>query len=252
MPAIYCDGVSVEYKKVKSRRSALLGGHVGLRGLLRRKESFWALNNVSFSVEEGEVLGIIGRNGAGKSTLLKVLSGVLVPDSGEVRIKGRVCALLSLGAGFVPDLSGRDNIFLSAMYMGMTKSEIERKYYEIVEFSELGEFIDTPIRYYSSGMKTRLGFAVAVHLDPDILVLDEVISAGDMRFQQKATMKMQCLIRSAKAIVITSHDMDLISNICDKAIWLENGRIYQEGRADIVVDKYRQEQLTTSVGASNK
>ncbi len=204
----------------------------------RKKQKFWALKDISFNVKDGEILGVIGHNGAGKSTLLKMLTGVLPGDSGSVTTNGTVTALLSLGAGFLPDLSGRDNIYLSAMYMGMRKKFIDKIYDEVVEFSELEEFIEDRVRNYSSGMKTRLGFSLVAHLQPDILIIDEVLAAGDKAFQVKARKKMQELMSKARAIVIVSHNTNYLKSMCGRILWLDQGCIKELGEANEVADSY--------------
>lgn len=225
------------------RRGSLQSRGVGrsLTSILRGKiyvEEFWALRGISFSLEEGDVLGIIGKNGAGKTTLLKLVSGVLCPDRGCIHIDGTVCSLLSLGAGFLPDLSGRDNIYLNGMYLGLSKKRIDELYDQIVSFAELENFIHSQLRYYSSGMKARLGFSVAVHVEPDILVIDEVLAAGDKDFRKKAEKKMDEFMQKAKAIVIASHSTKLITDLCNKCLWLENGFAKSFGRAVDVVQQY--------------
>ena len=203
-----------------------------------KREQFWALKNISFTLNKGDVLGVIGNNGAGKSTLLKILTGVLCPDQGIIQSQGRVSALLALGAGFMTDLSGRENIYLSGAYLGLPKKTIAGLYDRIVEFSELESFIDTQVRYYSSGMKARLGFSVAVHLDPEILVVDEVLAAGDKEFRQKAELKMKEFMFKAKVLIIASHNMNFIANISNKCILLEKGRIKAYGPTDEVLAAY--------------
>lgn len=206
----------------------------------KQKEQFWALKKISFSLEHGDILGIIGNNGAGKSTLLKVLTGVLLPDTGSVAMHGRISSLLALGAGFMPYLSGRENIYLNGMYMGMSKEKIGTIFNEIVEFSELEAFIDTPIRYYSSGMKARLGFSVAVHVEPEILVVDEVLATGDKNFRVKAEEKMKAFMEKAKVLIIASHSMKLISDLTNKCLYLERGTIKHIGPTQEVVTMYNE------------
>ncbi len=236
MSAISCRNMGIVFSRVCSKAGPKR--RFGLGWFLSQKEKFWALRGIDFDVPEGQVLGVIGGNGAGKSTLLRVLTGILPPDEGELHMNGRVSALLALGAGFLADLSGRDNLFLSAMYLGMPDSEIRGKFDDIVGFSGLEEFIDTPIRYYSSGMKARLGFSLAVHVDPDILIVDEVLAAGDRRFQERARERMKELMQRAKAIVIVSHNTRFIAELCDEVIWLKEGRIYKKGKASDIVSEY--------------
>ena len=207
-------------------------------GPRRVGEHFSALSDVSFQVADGEVLGIIGRNGAGKSTLLKILSQVTGPTSGRIRIKGRVASLLEVGTGFHPDLTGRENVFLNGAIMGMTKAEIRRKFDEIVEFSECGEFIDTPVKRYSSGMYVRLAFAVAAHLEPEILIVDEVLAVGDAQFQKKCLGKMGEVSRGGRTVLFVSHNMVAVQTLCRRALMLQNGRLATEGPTGSVVSAY--------------
>jgi len=199
---------------------------------------FWALKDVSFDVHKGEVVGIIGRNGAGKSTLLKILSRITTPSEGEVEIHGRVGSLLEVGTGFHPELTGRENIFLSGSILGMRKREIEEKFDEIVKFSEIEKFIDTPAKRYSSGMYVRLAFAVAAHLDTDILLVDEVLAVGDAQFQKKSLGKMKKVGETGKTVLLVSHNMAMINNICHRAILLENGHNILDNEARTVTQKY--------------
>jgi lipopolysaccharide transport system ATP-binding protein len=204
-------------------------------------QKFWALDDVSFTVAQGEVLGIIGRNGAGKSTLLKILSQVTAPTSGRIRIKGRVASLLEVGTGFHPELTGRENIFLNGAIMGMTKAEIRRKLDEIIAFSEIEEFIDTPVKRYSSGMYVRLAFAVAAHLEPEILIVDEVLAVGDAAFQKKCMGKMNESKGQGRTVLFVSHNMQAVQQLCATAIYLKAGRMFQEGPTTEVVQNYLQD-----------
>jgi lipopolysaccharide transport system ATP-binding protein len=203
-----------------------------------RLRDFWALKNVSFRVEPGEVLGVVGANGAGKSTLLKVLSRITRPTAGDVRLRGRVGSLLEVGTGFHPELTGRENIFLNGSILGMTHQEVRRKFDQIVEFAEIGEFLDTPVKRYSSGMYTRLAFAVASHLEPEILVVDEVLAVGDAQFQQKCLGKMGQVSRSGRTVLFVSHSMSAIKALCTRAVLLEKGRVALNGDVDEVVNRY--------------
>jgi len=199
----------------------------------------WALKDINFSVAEGEVVGIIGKNGAGKSTLLKILSRVTTPTTGEIRIRGRIASLLEVGTGFHPEMTGRENIYLNGAIMGMTKDEITRKLDEIVDFSGCERYIDTPVKRYSSGMRVRLGFAVAAHLEPEILVVDEVLAVGDAEFQKKAIGKMQDISQGGgRTVLFVSHNMDSMLNLCQKGVLLENGMIKYQGDIMSTVAEY--------------
>ncbi len=209
--------------------------------------SFWALNDVSFHVQHGEVLGIIGHNGAGKSTLLKILSRITEPTQGKVDMYGRVSSLLEVGTGFHSELTGRENIFLNAAMLGMRRAEVQNKFDEIVDFSGVDSFIDTPVKRYSSGMYVRLAFAVAAHLEPEILIVDEVLAVGDAGFQQKCLGKMEEVSRSGRTVLIVSHNMTVIENLCHRVILLEKGAIAKEGDAREVVQGYA-DSLATLAG----
>src|SRR5881409_1050782 len=197
--------------------------------------SIWALNDVSFDVKRGEVVGIIGRNGAGKSTLLKILSRITEPTEGRARIHGRVGSLLEVGTGFHPELTGRENIYLNGAILGMKKSEIDRKFDEIVAFAEVEQFIDTPVKHYSSGMYLRLAFAVAAHLEPEVLIVDEVLAVGDAAFQKKCIDRMAALAAGGRTILFVSHNMDLIPRLCHRALLLDAGQVVRHGPADDVL-----------------
>jgi lipopolysaccharide transport system ATP-binding protein len=201
-------------------------------------ETIWALKDVSFEIKRGEVVGIIGRNGAGKTTLLKILSRITEPTEGEAEIHGRVGSLLEVGTGFHPELTGRENIYLNGAILGMKKTEIEQKFDEIVGFAEVERFIDTPVKHYSSGMYVRLAFAVAAHLEPDILLVDEVLAVGDMAFQKKCLGRMGKVASEGKTVLFVSHNMGAISELCDKSILLSQGRIRFEGETKRVLEEY--------------
>ena len=198
----------------------------------------WALKNVSFSVDEGEVVGIIGGNGAGKSTLLKILSRITPPTRGEVTIRGRVSSLLEVGTGFHPELTGRENVYLNGTILGMRKREVDERFDEIVAFSEVEKFLDTPVKRYSSGMRVRLAFAVAAHLEPEILIVDEVLAVGDAAFQQKCMNKMQDVGKEGRTVLFVSHNMPAVTSLCDRVIWLDQGRKVSEGPAREIVGDY--------------
>lgn len=200
----------------------------------------WALQDIDFDVKRGEVLGIIGRNGAGKSTLLKILSRVTAPTTGEIRIDGSMTSLLEVGTGFHPELTGRENIFLNGAILGMTKSEIRGKLDEIVEFSGCARYLDTPVKRYSSGMIVRLGFAVAAHLEPDILIVDEVLAVGDLEFQKKCLGKMKDVAGHGRTVLFVSHNMAAVQQLCSRVLWVEQGRVKKQGESFAVVEKYQQ------------
>ena len=201
-------------------------------------EELWALRDISFAVERGRTLGIIGPNGSGKSTLLKLITRILEPTSGRVVVNGKVSALIELGAGFHPDLTGRENVFLNGSLLGMSRKEMEEKFEEIVEFTELGRFIDMPLKHYSSGMQMRLGFAIATSVDPDILLIDEVLAVGDEAFQRKCMRKIAEFKRRGKTIVFVSHDLEAVRELCSEVIWLDGGVIRARGRPDEVIVQY--------------
>jgi lipopolysaccharide transport system ATP-binding protein len=201
-------------------------------------DSIWALKDVSFEVEQGDVLGIIGRNGAGKSTLLKILSQITEPTSGHARLRGRLASLLEVGTGFHPELTGRENIYLNGAILGMKKREIDGKFDEIIAFAEVEQFLDTPVKNYSSGMYVRLAFAVAAHLEPEILIVDEVLAVGDMEFQRKCMGKMSQVARSGRTILFVSHNMAAVQNLCAKAVLLSHGQVEQIGECADVLSSY--------------
>ena len=201
-------------------------------------QEFWVLNDISFDLRKGETLGIVGHNGAGKSTMLKHLSGIMEPTRGNIEVSGRLSALIEVGAGFHPDLTGRENVFLNGVILGMTRHEIKRKFDEIVAFAELEDFIDTPVKRYSSGMFARLGFSVAAHLEPDILVIDEVLSVGDFAFQRKGLDKMRAVARSGATVIFVSHHLQAVAEFCERGILLERGRVIEDGPTDQVVRRY--------------
>jgi len=209
-------------------------------------EHFWALKDISFDVKSGEVLGIIGSNGAGKSTLLKILSRVTAPTSGTIKIKGRVTSLLEVGTGFHPELTGRENVFLNGAILGMTKSEIKSKFDEIVDFAGIEQFIDTPVKRYSSGMYVRLAFAVAAHLEPEILIVDEVLAVGDAQFQKKCLGKMHDVSKEGRTILFVSHNMSAVESLCTKAISLQDGQLINTGTPPEIINAYLSKLYTLS------
>jgi ABC-type polysaccharide/polyol phosphate transport system ATPase subunit len=205
-----------------------------------QEEDFWPLQDVSFRLDRGESLGVIGPNGSGKSTLLKLVTGILTPTHGEMIVNGRICSLLELGAGFQPDLTGRENIFLNGSIYGLTRAEMNERVESIIDFAELGDFIDTPVRHYSSGMYVRLGFAVAIHTDPDLLLVDEVLAVGDQGFQHKCMSAIQEFRDGGGTLLLVSHDLSAIQAICHRAIWLEQGLVQSAGApTDVVMDYLR-------------
>jgi lipopolysaccharide transport system ATP-binding protein len=201
-------------------------------------QTFWALRDVSFEVSAGEAIGFIGRNGAGKSTLLKILSRIAEPTAGEVDIYGRTGSLLEIGTGFHPDFTGRENVFLNGVMIGMSRREVRQKFDEIVAFAEIGEFLDTPVKYYSSGMYVRLAFAVAAHFEPEVLILDEVLAVGDAGFQHKCFAKMEQIRRRGSTVILVSHDLLTVQKICDRALLFEAGRLIETGKPEAVVNRY--------------
>lgn len=248
---IQVEGLSKQYRiGIATQRHDTLRDEIatGFKGLFhlngrrssaqRSSETFWALKEVSFEVKEGEVLGIIGRNGAGKSTLLKILSRITEPTEGRARIYGRVASLLEVGTGFHRELTGRENIYLNGAILGMKKAEIERKFDEIVAFSEIEKFIDTPVKHYSSGMYVRLAFAVAAHLEPEVLIVDEVLAVGDAAFQKKCLGKMEGIARAGRTVIFVSHNMAAVENLCDRVILLDAGKVAFGGTTDEAIQFY--------------
>ncbi len=219
----------------KSLKESFLGGFKFKR---TKPKDFWALQNISFDIKEGTTFGIVGENGSGKSTLLKILTGVYTPTSGKVAVEGKVSGLLELGAGFHPELTGRENIYLNASILGMRRKEIDAMLDEIIDFSEIADFIDTPVKHYSSGMFVRLGFAVAINVDPDILVIDEVLAVGDEHFQRKCNEKILEFKRQKKTIIIVSHSLEELRSLCDEAVWIHNGKLKKVGKVEKVIDAY--------------
>ena len=206
----------------------------------KEKKQFWALSDVSFEVKKGEVLGFVGTNGAGKSTLLKIIAGVMKPTKGTVEIGGNICPMIELGAGFDMDLTARENIFLNGAVLGYSKEFIEEKFDEIVDFSELHDFLNVPIRNFSSGMVARLAFSIATVVDPEILIVDEILSVGDIAFQDKSQKKMRSMIGGGTTVLFVSHSIAQIKDLCDRVVWLEHGQIQEIGPANEVCEKYKQ------------
>lgn len=209
----------------------------GRKGDLSQK--FHALDQVSLQVEQGESVALLGLNGSGKSTLLKHISGVMLPDSGAVRTRGRVAGLIEVGAGFHPDLSGRDNVYLNGAILGMTENQINERFESILDFSEIGQFIDTEVKFYSSGMYLRLAFSVAIHTDPEIFLIDEILAVGDEPFQKKCLEKIKELGEAGKTLVVVSHDLDLVARVCSRGVLLEHGKVVMDGDVADVVARLR-------------
>lgn len=208
-----------------------------------KKEEFWALKDVSFEVEKGEVIGFIGSNGAGKSTMLKVIAGVMKPTTGKVTVNGNICPMIELGAGFDMELTARENIYLNGAVLGYSKDFIEQKFDEIVEFSELKEFLDVPVRNFSSGMTARLAFSIATVVDPEILIVDEILSVGDISFQKKSEAKMRSMIGGGTTVLFVSHSLNQIEKICDRVVWLNHGQVVKIGPAKEICKEYYDSQM---------
>jgi ABC-type polysaccharide/polyol phosphate transport system ATPase subunit len=238
--AINVSDLGVKYNLKLTRKATVRQTLTRRTNFEGRESDFWALRDVSFQVVHGESLGVIGPNGAGKSTLLQVLAGIITPSAGVVEVDGHISSLLSLGAGFDGDLSGRENIRLAGAFMGLPHATVEERLPGMVEFADLGPFIDAPIKTYSSGMRARLGFAIATSVEPDILLLDEVLSTGDASFREKSKTRVLELVKEAKAIVLVTHDMGWVSEYCNKAMLLEKGHIVAVGSPDEVVEIHRE------------
>src|SRR3954470_22193867 len=242
MNAITLTHASKVYRRYSRRhqfttlKSALLSR--SLTRDLRPDETFAAMRDVTFDVPRGRTLGVIGRNGSGKSTLLKLVAGITKPTSGAVQVNGRISALIELGAGFHPEISGRENVFINGIMLGLTKREIARRFDEIVEFAEMKDFIDAPVKTFSSGMYMRLGFAVAIHVDPDVLLVDEVLAVGDEGFTHKCLDKFAEFRRKGKTILLVTHSLSLVERFCDEALWIDSGKAIEHGDPKRVVDAY--------------
>ena len=248
-------GVSAKYRTFRESVLSAVSSPVRRAGKLLRgqatgaadlNETIWALRDISFNVKHGEVVGVIGRNGAGKSTLLKILTRITEPTEGRAIIRGRVGSLLEVGTGFHPELTGRENVYLNGAILGMKRMEIDRKFDEIVAFAEVEKFINTPVKHYSSGMRVRLAFAVAAHLDPEILLIDEVLAVGDTRFQKKCLNKMQDVGQQGRTVIFVSHSMSTITRLCERTILLDDGRLVEDGPSHQVVSAYLHSGLGTS------
>jgi ABC-2 type transport system ATP-binding protein len=235
-PVVVIENVSKRFRMYRERNNSLKAAL--MRGRRATFDEFWALRDVSFEIPAGSTFGLIGENGSGKSTLLKCIARILEPDKGSIRAQGSIAALLELGSGFHPELSGRENVFLNGSILGMSKSQIERKFDEIVDFAGIGQFIDQPVKNYSSGMYVRLGFSVAINVDPDILLVDEVLAVGDAAFQDKCMEKFAEFRRAGKTVVIVSHAMGSLRALCTEAVWLNKGQVAEVGDANDIVDSY--------------
>lgn len=209
----------------------------------RKKDAFWALKDISFEVKKGEVIGLIGSNGAGKSTLLKVVSGVMKPTTGKVTVNGVISPMIELGAGFDQELTARENIFLNGAILGYSKEFLESKFDEIVEFSELKDFLDVPVKNFSSGMTAKLAFSIATIVNPEILIVDEILSVGDIKFQDKSRRKMLEMIKGGTTVLYVSHSLDSIKELCDRVIWIEHGKIVKMGKTKEICDEYYETQM---------
>ncbi len=244
-PAIQVEGLEKLYRRtlpgdrLRTLKSVLVEG--SLTGNLRREDAIVALTGIDFTVARGEAFGVVGGNGSGKSTLLKLIAGMLKPTAGRITVSGRVAAMIELGAGFHPEISGRENVFINGAVLGLSKREIARRYDEIVEFSGLGGFMEEPVKNYSSGMYVRLGFAVAIHTDPDVLLVDEVLAVGDEAFAHRCIRRIEEFLAAGRTLLLVSHSLDLVSGLCDRVLWLENGkqRLIESPRR--AIDAYRQE-----------
>ena len=239
-PAIRCTDVWKQYYFYAHRPRKLKDAILQATWLQKKPETapVWAIQDLSLSVYAGEIVGVIGHNGAGKSTLLKLLSRILKPTRGEVKIKGRLSAVIELGAGFHEDLSARENVYLAASLMGLEKDDIDRLYAKIVDFAELGDHMETPVKYFSSGMHARLGFSIAVNTDPDVLLIDEVLAVGDANFQPKCINTVKRFREEGKAILFVSHDLQTVRNLCTRAVWLKGGAMMHQGPPRETVDTY--------------
>jgi ABC-2 type transport system ATP-binding protein/lipopolysaccharide transport system ATP-binding protein len=237
---IKISGVSVKYRLIKEKRKTLQEYIIHrLKGRRMDYEDFWALKSIDLEVYKGEALGIIGHNGAGKSTLLKVIAGVLKPTGGYVEVNGKIAPLIELGAGFDMELTGKENVYLNASILGLSRKEINRKFEKIVEFSELSDFIHSPLKSYSSGMLSRLGFAIATEVDPDILIIDEVLAVGDEHFKRKCGERIAGFKKMGTTMLFVSHEMNDVKKLCDKVLWLDHGMSRMYGDSELVTNEYR-------------
>jgi lipopolysaccharide transport system ATP-binding protein len=237
-PSIQFENVEHRYRVIMERRDTLRETFVHLFNSGPRSREFTVLEDVSFSIFPGETVGIVGRNGSGKSTILKLIAGIFRPARGRFTVRGKVASLIELGAGFHPELSGRENIQLNGLLLGLTKKEIAQREAGIIEFAELGEFIDAPVKQYSSGMYMRLGFAIAVEVDPEILLIDEILAVGDAYFREKCLARIAGFQQRGKTLVVVSHDTDMIGRMCTRVLWIESGGIAADGSPSEVIPQY--------------
>ena len=242
---IRLENISMRFNLGIEKNFSIKEAFIGIFDKKRRpqKNEFWALNDVSFEVKKGEVIGLIGSNGAGKSTLLKVVSGVMKPTKGIVIVNGAVSPMIELGAGMDPELTARENIYLNGAILGYSKKFIDEKFEEIVEFSELRDFLDAPVKNFSSGMTAKLAFAIATVVDPEILIVDEILSVGDIKFQEKSKNKMMEMIKGGTTVLYVSHSIESIKELCDRAVWLEHGKVIKIGDANKICDEYYKKQM---------
>lgn len=245
---IKLDNVSMKFNLGIEKEFSIKQAFVNLfsaksRRMMKKKEEFWALKNISFDVKKGEVIGLIGSNGAGKSTMLKIVSGVMKPTSGKVTVNGVISPMIELGAGFDPELTARENIFLNGAILGYSKKFLEEKFDEIVEFSELKDFLDVPVRNFSSGMTAKLAFSIATVVNPEILIVDEILSVGDIKFQEKSKNKMLEMIKGGTTVLYVSHSLQSIKDLCDKVVWIEHGKMIKMGKTKEVCDEYYKSQM---------
>ena len=238
LPVVRVDDVSITYRTSFEKRPTLKDAVVRLGRGQKTVREVQAVKNVSFDVQQGTVMGIVGSNGAGKSTLVRAIAGILPPTTGRIEVRGKVSTLLALGVGFNPAMSGQENVLLGGLAAGYTRAEIAQRYEEIADFAELGDFMEMPMKTYSSGMFSRLAFAVAVHMEPDILLVDEALSAGDAKFKEKAAAKMNSLVAEARTMILVSHALGTVKEMCNDAIWLNKGTMMLRGEPDHVVAEY--------------
>lgn len=234
---------NLEIEKDFSMKQAFVDLFTKKKKKNKKNDDFWALKNVSFTVDKGEVVGLIGSNGAGKSTLLKVVSGVMKPTSGKVTVQGVISPMIELGAGFDGNLTARENIYLNGAILGYSKKFLDSKFDEIVEFSELKDFLDVPVKNFSSGMTAKLAFSIATVVNPEILIVDEILSVGDLKFQEKSKKKMMEMIKGGTTVLYVSHSLDSIKDLCTKVVWLEHGKVVKIGDTEKVCDAYYKEQM---------